>query len=125
MPLPVSVPSHSSLMEPAAEEYAAALAEVTFRTPSVRILYNAGPVEQGDTDSLRAALRRQIHSPVPWCTTIETLIGEGVDRFVECGPGRVLTGLVKRIHRRANVVSLHDPAALDEALDVPLDAAAT
>jgi [acyl-carrier-protein] S-malonyltransferase len=118
LPLPVSVPSHSSLMKPAADEFARALAKVEFKTPSARILYNAGPVVAGDSDSLRAALRRQLHSPVPWCATIETLISDGTPRFVECGPGRVLSGLVKRIYRRANVVSLHDAAALDEALGV-------
>lgn len=116
IPLPVSVPSHSSLMEPAAEEYAGALAAVEFRTPSVHIIYNAGPVKPGDSDSLRAALRRQIYHPVPWCATIESLREGGTTRFVECGPGRILTGLVKRIHRRANVVSLHDGDAIEEAV---------
>ncbi len=114
--LPVSVPSHCALMRPAADKYTSALAEVAFAPASVTVLHNAGPVDAEDADSVRAALARQLYSPVPWSGTVQGLLDSGTQRFYECGPGRVLTGLVKRIFRRAKVLSLHDAAALEEAL---------
>lgn len=121
LPLPVSVPSHCALMKPAAEAFAKDLAAVEFRTPSVKIIHNAGPVADAASaddaaDGLRDVLARQLYSPVPWRHTVADLLEQGTQRFYECGPGRVLTGLVRRIHRRATVFSLHDAANLDEAL---------
>jgi [acyl-carrier-protein] S-malonyltransferase len=116
LPLPVSVPSHCALMRPAAEKFAADLAQVDLTAPKVPVMHNAGPVAPGSVDALRDALARQLYSPVPWSGTIQGLLESGTARFYECGPGRVLTGLVKRIHRRAKIWSLHDAAALDEAL---------
>ncbi|MFK8018077.1 MAG: ACP S-malonyltransferase [Gammaproteobacteria bacterium] len=116
IPLPVSVPSHCALMRPAGDAYEEALAKVAVSTPTVRILFNAGPVDPADPNSMRAAMARQIYSPVPWRSTIETLLAEGTERFYECSPGRVLSGLVKRIHRRAKMISLHDADAMDAAL---------
>lgn len=114
--LSVSVPSHSSLMRPAAQQFEKALADVSFTPAEVTVIHNAGPVDPRDADSVRAALARQLYSPVPWSATVQGLLDGGTDRFYECGPGRVLSGLVKRIFRRATVLSLHDTAALAEAL---------
>ncbi|MFK7886201.1 MAG: ACP S-malonyltransferase [Gammaproteobacteria bacterium] len=116
LPLPVSVPSHCALMRPAAETFATDLAAIEFTAPEVEIIHNAGPVAPGSVDGLRDALARQLYSPVPWSGTVQSLLDNGTARFYECGPGRVLTGLVKRIHRRAKIWSLHDAASMDEAL---------
>ncbi len=116
LPLPVSVPSHCALMRPAAEAFAADLAAVAFREPSADIRHNAGVPAASGADGLRDVLARQLYSPVPWSSTISDLVSQNTGRFYECGPGRVLTGLVRRIHRRAAVFSLHDAASLDAAL---------
>lgn len=116
LPLPVSVPSHCALMTPAAEAFAIDLAAVEFRTPNVAIRHNAGPVIAAGADGLRDVLTRQLYSPVPWRTTVADLVAADTQRYYECGPGRVLTGLVKRIHRRAKIFSLHDAASVDAAL---------
>ncbi|MEO1573840.1 MAG: ACP S-malonyltransferase [Pseudomonadota bacterium] len=116
LPLPVSVPSHCALMIPAAEAFAADLASVEFHEPTADIRHNAGPVTARGAAGLRDVLARQLYSPVPWRTTVADLVEADTARFYECGPGRVLTGLVKRIHRRAAVFSLHDAASLDAAL---------
>ncbi|MEM6638667.1 MAG: ACP S-malonyltransferase [Pseudomonadota bacterium] len=120
LPLPVSVPSHCALMRPAADAFTSDLAEVNFRTPKVDIRHNAGALRRRGADGLRELLARQLYSPVPWRATVEALVVENIERFYECGPGRVLTGLVKRIYRRAKIHSLHDAASIDAAL---LDAA--
>lgn len=116
LPLPVSVPSHCALMVPAADAFAADLAAVDFGEPTADIRHNAGPVSARGAEGLRDVLARQLYSPVPWRATIAELVEADTARYYECGPGRVLTGLVKRIHRRAKVFSLHDAASLDAAL---------
>jgi [acyl-carrier-protein] S-malonyltransferase len=97
--LPVSAPFHTALMRPAAERLAADLALVPFRNPRFPVVCNvdARPVRTGD--EARAALRRQVSRPVLWTASIEALRGEGIGLWVEIGPGKVLSGLMKRIGR--------------------------
>jgi [acyl-carrier-protein] S-malonyltransferase len=116
--LPVSVPSHCSLMKGAAVQLAGRLTQVAFQTPVIPVLHNldAGPHPQ--PHSLRAALREQLYKPVRWTQTIQALAGLGATVFVECGPGKVLAGLNKRILDRSTpTFTLEDPAAMAQALD--------
>lgn len=109
--LPVSVPSHSSLMKPAAEKFRAYLESVNLRLPSVPVLQNADVQAFNEPAAIKDALARQLHSPVRWVETIQAIAGQGIVRCVECGPGKVLTGLVKRIND-IPCVALVDDAAL-------------
>jgi [acyl-carrier-protein] S-malonyltransferase len=113
--LPVSVPSHSSLMKPAAEQLAAYLAQVTIAMPLIPVLHNADVADYADAENIRAALARQLHSPVRWVETILTLKNRGATRFVECGPGKVLAGLNKRIDSSLATLAITDAASLDAA----------
>lgn len=111
LPLPVSVPSHSSLMKPAADRFRAYLETVVLKAPSVPVLQNADVKSCSDPAAIKDALARQLHSPVRWVETVQALAGQGVERCVECGPGKVLTGLVKRIND-IPCAALVDEAAL-------------
>jgi [acyl-carrier-protein] S-malonyltransferase len=111
LPLPVSVPSHSSLMQPAADKFRAYLESVNLRVPSVPVLQNADVQAFTDPAVIKDALARQLHSPVRWVEIVQALAGQGIERCVECGPGKVLAGLVKRIND-IPCVALVDDAAL-------------
>lgn len=111
LPLPVSVPSHSSLMKPAADQFRAYLQDIPLRSPTVPVIQNADVRAFSDAAAIKDALARQLHSPVRWVETVRALGGQGVERCVECGPGKVLTGLVKRINELP-CVALVDEAAL-------------
>lgn len=112
--LPVSVPSHCALMLPAAERLAERLTEVSIRAPRVAVLHNVHVQAESDPQAIRAALVRQLASPVLWTDTVLALLAQGVDLLIECGPGKVLAGLNKRITRTVPTLSLHDPASLSE-----------
>jgi [acyl-carrier-protein] S-malonyltransferase len=115
--LPVSVPSHCSLMKPAALELAGRLAQVAFHSPAVPVLHNLDAGPHAQPVALRGALREQLYRPVRWARTIQTLAQQGVTLFLECGPGRVLSGLNKRILDRASTtVALEEPAGIEQAL---------
>lgn len=114
--LPVSVPSHCELMRPAADKLASALQAIDIRFPSIPVVHNADVAQHTDAAAIRQALIEQLYSPVRWVETIRYLESQGVDRVVECGPGRVLSGLNKRISRDLNLESLHDADALSAAL---------
>lgn len=115
LPLPVSVPSHCSLMRPAAERLAAALADVAISAPAIPVLHNADVASHGDADKIRDALVRQLYSPVRWTETIQKLAADGVLQMAECGPGKVLAGLAKRIDGNVRCLALTDAAALQAA----------
>jgi [acyl-carrier-protein] S-malonyltransferase len=117
LPLPVSVPSHCALMRPAAEKLGQALAEVTLRTPSVRVIHNVDVAEHTEPDAIRDALVRQLYQPVRWVETIQAMHAAGVDLFAECGPGKVLAGLNKRILAELPTLALADEASLAQALE--------
>jgi [acyl-carrier-protein] S-malonyltransferase len=114
--LPVSVPSHCRLMHPAAERLATRLREVDIRTPVVPVLHNVHVQSEASADAIRDALVRQVESPVRWVETIQTMVARGVDRLVECGPGKVLAALNRRIDKRADTLPVYDPATLGAAL---------
>ncbi|MEO8064961.1 MAG: ACP S-malonyltransferase [Pseudomonadota bacterium] len=97
--LPVSVPSHSSLMKPAGARLGERLAAIEIRTPQIRYVSAVDAQEHSAADDIRALLIRQLSSPVRWTSTVAALTGGGASRIVECGPGAVLAGLVKRITR--------------------------
>lgn len=99
--LPVSVPSHCCLMRPAAEKLAQALAEISLQPPKIRVIHNADVADYQDVDRIKDALVRQLYSPVRWTETVNFLIKQGINEFVECGPGKVLAGLTKRINKEA------------------------
>jgi [acyl-carrier-protein] S-malonyltransferase len=114
--LPVSVPSHCALMAPAAARMAERLALVSFRTPKVPVIHNVHVRAEADARAIRDALTRQVAQPVRWSETIEKMAKDGVDTILECGPGKVLSGLNKRIVKELNCASINDAAGLREAL---------
>lgn len=114
--LSVSVPSHCALMQPAAERLAKRLSEVTIRAPAIPVIHNVHVQAETTPEGVRAALTRQVAAPVRWVETIEKMSAEGVDQLVECGPGRVLVGLVKRIAPGLRAWPVYDPATLRAAL---------
>lgn len=114
--LPVSVPSHCALMHPAAEKMAARLEQIPVNSPQIPVLHNVSVTAESDADAIRAALVSQIESPVRWVETIEKMAADGVDRIIECGPGRVLMGLNKRISKEAKTLPVYDTASLEKAL---------
>ncbi|MGA9164847.1 MAG: ACP S-malonyltransferase, partial [Thiobacillus sp.] len=117
LPLPVSVPSHSSLMLPAAEKLLAHLQNVTIATPTIPVLHNTDVQSHADADAIRAALAKQLHTPVRWVETVQALKAAGIERVIECGPGKVLAGLNKRIDDSLPAVALVDEASLQAALN--------
>jgi [acyl-carrier-protein] S-malonyltransferase len=114
--LPVSVPSHCALMKPAADKLAERLATITINAPQIAVINNVDVAKVADADTIRAALVRQLYSPVRWVETIRAMEGEGVDTLVECGPGKVLVGLNKRIVKGMKAMPIFDPAGLESAL---------
>lgn len=115
LPLPVSVPSHCSLMKPAAEKLAIYLQSVKINAPRVTVLHNADVKSHDSEAEIRDALVYQLHQPVRWVETIQALAAGGVTHIVECGPGKVLAGLNKRIVAELQSLALTDAAALEQA----------
>ena len=116
IPLPMSVPVHCRLMEPAASSFRTVLSDIEFRRPGIDVVHNADLKCHSHPDEIREALVRQLTRPVRWAATIEVLRDAGVRTLIEAGPGRVLTGLARRIDRSLGALSLHDPGHFDEAL---------
>ena len=118
LPLPVSVPAHSSLMKPAAEKLRERLVDTPVFPPSGTIVYGVDVKVHTRPDEIRAGLVKQLHTPVFWAATVRTMIGGGATRLVECGPGKVLTGLNRRIdkNRELTMQALEDPQSFAEAL---------
>lgn len=114
--LPVSVPSHCALMHPAAERMAALLAETPMHVPRVPVVHNAHVRAESSVAGIRAALASQIESPVRWAETVAQIARDGARIAIECGPGRVLAGLNKRIAKELNTLPVYDPPTLDAAL---------
>jgi len=116
LPLPVSVPSHCALMGPAAEKLAAALADIEIKTPAVPVLHNADVASYTDASAIRDALTRQLYRPVRWVETVQAMGGQGVQLIAECGPGKVLAGLNKRILDNVPTLAITDATALEAVL---------
>lgn len=117
MSLPVSAPFHSRLLEPAAVVLAGALADVALTAPAMPLINNVDVARLADPAAIRDALVRQAWHPVRWVETIQAMKQDGVTHLVECGPGKVLTGLVKRIDREINTFNITDPASLQATLE--------
>lgn len=115
--LPVSVPSHCSLMMPAAERMRRLLNETAFVSPAVPVIHNADVAAHATPELIRDALVRQLHSPVRWVETIQAMKQQGVTHVIECGPGKVLAGLNKRIDRELATLPVYDSNTLKAALD--------
>jgi [acyl-carrier-protein] S-malonyltransferase len=116
LPLPVSVPSHCSLMAAAAGRLAERLDAVAIEKPRIPIIHNVDAREHADPGAIREALVAQLHSPVLWVDTIRALAERGVVRVIECGPGKVLQGLVKRTERALESATIHDAQSLHAQL---------
>ena len=114
LPLPVSAPFHSSLMKPAAEKLKAALAGLSLGVPQVPVINNVDVVVQQDADAIRDALYRQAFGPVRWVESVQAIKARGVTHVIECGPGKVLSGMAKRIDAGLAGACLQDPASLAE-----------
>lgn len=115
LPLPVSVPSHCALMAPAAEKMATALADVDFSEPNISVVNNVDVEIATSADAIRDALVRQLYSPVRWVETMRTIGKLSVDAVFECGPGKVLCGLQKRIDRKVTAMPLATTEDFDAA----------
>jgi [acyl-carrier-protein] S-malonyltransferase len=113
--LPVSAPFHSSLMKPAAEKLRERLAETPFASPKIAVVNNIEVKTETDPDRIRAALYEQAFGPVRWVECVREIKARGVAAVIECGPGRVLSGLVKRIDGDLASAAVYDPASLAEA----------
>lgn len=117
LPLPVSVPSHCALMKPAAEKLAVELQNITFNAPAVPVVNNVNVACATDPDEIRNALVRQLYSPVQWTKSVELMASRDITHLYEVGPGKVLTGLTKRIVDSLTASAINEPASLAAALE--------
>ena len=118
LPLPVSVPSHCALMRPAAEKLAEYLKNMTINTPQIQVIHNADIVSYTNAEQIKDALVRQLYSPVRWVETVQAIAAQGVTRSAECGPGKVLAGLTKRIVAELPCVALISNEAVAEFITI-------
>ena len=118
LPLAVSVPSHCTLMKPAADQLSVSLESITLKAPVVAVLNNVDVKAETDAVAIRNALVRQLYSPVRWTETVEKMAQNGVEVLVEVGPGKVLNGLTKRIVDSLQAVSVNDVKSLDSIEEV-------
>ncbi len=116
LPLPVSVPSHCALMRPASERMAQRLQQVTIKAPGIPVLHNVDVGTAADAEGIRRRLVEQLYSPVRWVGTVQAMAQQDIATVVECGPGKVLAGLNKRIVRGIDAVAVFDPAGVAKLL---------
>lgn len=116
LPLPVSAPFHTSLMEPAAERLAQQINATEFFVPKIPVVHNVTAKTEACAEKIKALMIEQIYSPVRWVECVNTLVTAGVNKTIECGPGKVLSGLNKRIHADLITVSIEKPEELTAAL---------
>ena len=116
LPLPVSVPSHCALMKPAAEKLAIALESVEFKSPSISVINNVDVAIESDPIKIKDALVRQLFCPVRWTEIVEQMAEKGISLQVEAGPGKVLSGLVRRIDKSFTAQFINDCASLESSL---------
>lgn len=115
LPLPVSVPSHCALMKPAADKLEEALKEIEFNAPAIAVINNVDVAPESDPAKIKDALVRQLHSPVRWTEGVQKMNEQGVEKLYELGPGKVLTGLTKRIVKSMTAAAVNDAVSLDAA----------
>jgi [acyl-carrier-protein] S-malonyltransferase len=116
LPLPVSAPFHTELMRPAGEKLAEAIAGITLTSPAIPVVHNVNAATASDPEAIRALLVEQIYSPVKWTGCVEAMVSAGITQVVECGPGKVLGGLNRRIDKSLASFSLEHPDALASTL---------
>ena len=116
--LSVSVPSHCALMKPAAEKLAEAITDTPVHKTRIPVLHNVNVSAAADENEIKALLIQQLHNPVRWVETIQALSDKGVDKIVECGPGKVLAGLTKRIDKTITGLPVFDQRSLEKAVQV-------
>jgi [acyl-carrier-protein] S-malonyltransferase len=114
LPLPVSAPFHSRLMQPAAEKLKERLESIDFESPQIALINNIDVAVEVDADRIRDALYRQAFGPVRWVECVQAIKARGLTTLVECGPGKVLAGMVKRIDPELTGLALFDPASLQD-----------
>lgn len=113
--LPVSVPSHCALMQKAADQFAQRLDTIKFNQPNVPVLQNVDATNRKNVEDIKLALQQQLCQPVRWVKTIQEMVKQNVTTVIECGPGKVLSGLIKRIDRNLNILPVFDPVSLEKA----------
>jgi len=118
LPLPVSAPFHSSLMKPAADKLKAKLADTVFAAAQIPLVNNIDVAVETDADRIRDALYRQAFGPVRWVECVQAIKARGITTLVECGPGKVLAGMTKRIDAELTGAALFDPATLAEVKEL-------
>ncbi|RNL67574.1 ACP S-malonyltransferase [Zhongshania marina] len=117
MPLPVSAPFHTSLMRPAGDKLALALADISVQQPNIPVVHNVHGKTESDPAVIKALLVEQIYSAVKWVDCVETMLAAGITHTIECGPGKVLSGLNKRINKSLNCSNIDSPESLSAALE--------
>lgn len=117
LPLPVSAPFHTALMRPAAEALAERVAATPFSAPAIAVVHNVNASTESDPAVIKALMLEQIYQPVRWVECVQAIAGRGVTSAIECGPGAVLSGMVKRIDRAVSCMTTDQPEALAAALE--------
>ncbi|WP_444957916.1 ACP S-malonyltransferase [Microbulbifer sp. ANSA003] len=116
MPLPVSAPFHTELMRPAAEKLTPQIEATEFNAPEIPIVHNVHAELESDPEKIKTLMIEQIYRPVRWTACAQKIIGSGVEQMVECGPGKVLSGLIKRVDRSVSCHAIDSPSNFNEAL---------
>ncbi|WP_078085858.1 ACP S-malonyltransferase [Microbulbifer mangrovi] len=116
LPLPVSAPFHTELMRPAAEKLAPQIESTVFRAPEIPVIHNVHAKSESDPAAIKALMVEQIYSPVRWTSCVQVMAAAGTEQLVECGPGKVLAGLAKRIDRSLTAHNIETPAQMSEAV---------
>ncbi len=114
--LPVSAPFHTALMRPAADGLAPKVEATEFRAPTIPVVHNVNADTESDPQAIKRLMIEQIYSPVLWVDCVRTLVDRGVTTVVECGPGKVLSGLNKRIDKSVNTLAIETPDELQAVL---------
>ncbi|MDO7597623.1 MAG: ACP S-malonyltransferase [Pseudomonadota bacterium] len=114
--LPVSVPSHCALMKPAAKQLEFVLADITIQVPTIPVIHNVSVTNENNSEDIKRLLTEQLYSPVRWVETVQSFATQGVDTLIECGPGKVLAGLTKRIDKSLVGLAVFDQTSLDKAI---------
>ena len=117
MPLPVSAPFHTSLMRPAGEKLTLALTDIAVQQPNIPVVHNVHGKTESDPAAIKALLVEQIYSAVKWVDCVETMVAAGITHTIECGPGKVLSGLNKRINKSLNCSNIDSPESLAASLE--------
>jgi [acyl-carrier-protein] S-malonyltransferase len=117
LPLPVSAPFHSSLLKPASDRLRDYLGQVNFASPSIQLINNVDVAIETDAAAIKDALVRQAAAPVRWVESVQKMSSLGIARVIECGPGKVLSGLVKRIDTQLTADAINDQASLEAVLE--------